>query len=181
VPVPIPLPEPEPEEPEPEPDLCHVLLGLQPGANARWHAPRAPINGHITVHSAAFRLDAGIAPPPGQDTTPDSRLWVTGIGMPTDQAGHVIANRFGGTAIFNAPNGNIFPQNPTANMGYMRIYDGIAAERHAAGCDVCVHIALDYDSPSALRPHTVLYTYLWRSVGRTRFNPPVGPVPLLNP
>ncbi|MBE0625492.1 MAG: DNA/RNA non-specific endonuclease [Burkholderiales bacterium] len=160
------------------------MLGLQPGINDRWHAQRPPIGplGDITVDAAAFRLDAGIAPPRGQGTNTASRLWVRRIGgRQSDQAGHVIARRFGGSRIFNGPDGNLFPQNPTVNMGYMNVFDGIAAEKHREGCDVCVHIALDYGSPSDMRPHTVLYTYLYRSVGATRFNPPIGPVQLPNP
>jgi hypothetical protein len=154
---------------------------LQPGINDRWHRQRAPVAGNTTVDSAAFRLDAGIAPPAGQDTTPASRLWVRAIGLSNDDAGHVIANRFGGTANFNAVNGNIFPQNLSFNRGTMRSLDAVAADRHRAGCDVCVHISLNYDAPSDLRPSAALYTLLYRSAGATRFNPPIGPVQVPNP
>lgn len=181
VPVPVPEPEPDPDEPEQPADLCHALLGLRPGINDRWHAQRPVINGHTTVDAAAFRLDPGVSPPSGQDTTPDSRLWVRTIGHPRDDAGHVIANRFGGRADHNAANGNIFPQNLSFNRGAMRSLDGVSAEKHSQGCDVCVHIALNYDSPNDLRPSDVHYTLLYRSAGATKFNPPIGPITVPNP
>jgi hypothetical protein len=162
-------------------DACQVTLNLDPGMNARWHRQRAPIAGHTTVSSAAFRLDPGINPPVGQDTTPASRQWVRTIGLPKDDAGHVIANRFGGRADFNAPNGNIFPQDLSFNRGTMRSYDSVVAGLHQRGCDVCAHIGLNYDSPGDLRPSSALYTILYRSPGAAQFNPPIGPVQVPNP
>jgi Domain of unknown function (DUF4157) len=162
-------------------DSCKVMLGLDPGMNARWHRQRAPIAGHTTVSSAAFRLDPGINPPVGQDTTPASRQWVRTIGLPKDDAGHVIANRFGGRADFNSPNGNIFPQDLSFNRGTMRSYDSVAAGLHQRGCYVCAHIGLNYDSPTDLRPSSALYTILYRSPGAAQFNPPIGPVQVPNP
>jgi hypothetical protein len=162
-------------------DSCKVMLGLDPGMNARWHHQRVPIAGHTTVSSAAFRLDPGINPPVGQDTTPASRQWVRTIGLPKDDAGHVIANRFGGRADFNSPNGNIFPQDLSFNRGTMRSYDSVVAGLHQRGCDVCAHIGLNYDSPTDLRPSSALYTILYRSPGAAQFNPPIGPVQVPNP
>ena len=155
-------------------DECQNLLNLRPGINDRWHRQRAPIAGHTTVFSAAFRLDQGINPPVGQDTTEASRNWVRNIGLPKDDAGHVIANRFGGRADHNSANGNIFPQDLSFNRGTMRSYDAVAAQLHQSGCDVCVHIGLMYDSPTDLRPSSALYTYLYRSGGATGFNPPIS-------
>jgi hypothetical protein len=162
-------------------DSCKVMLGLDPGMNARWHRQRAPIAGHTTVSSAAFRLDPGINPPVGQDTTPASRQWVRTIGLPKDDAGHVIANRFGGRADFNSPNGNIYPQDLSFNRGTMRSYDSVVAGLHQRGCDVCAHIGLNYDSPTDLRPSSALYTILYRSPGAAQFNPPIGPAQVPNP
>ena len=96
-------------------------------------------------------------------------------------AGHVIANRFGGTADFNGPDGNLFPQHLSFNRGAMRSLDSVAASLHRRNCDVCVHIGLDYDAPTELRPSAALYTILYRSAGATRFNPPIGPVNVPNP
>jgi hypothetical protein len=162
-------------------DRCQEVLNLRPGINDCWHRQRPPIAGHITVSSAAFRLDHGINPPTGQDTTPDSRLWVRTIGLLTDDAGHVIANRFGGTANFNSANGNIFPQNLSFNRGTMRSYDAVVAGLHQHGCDVCAHIGLDYSSSADLRPSRALYTILYRSPGAAQFNPSIGPVQVPNP
>ena len=136
-------------------DACIVMLGLSPGRNDRWWQPRPPIGTNTTVAAAVFRLDAGIQPFAGQDTNPTVRDWARSIGQPDDQAGHVIANRFGGLMTHNGPNGNIFPQDPYYNMGAMRSYDAVAAGRHAAGCDVCVHIGLNYESATALRPSDI--------------------------
>ena len=85
----------------------------------------------------------------------------------------MIANRFGGTNLFNGPDGNIFPQNLTVNRGFMRSLDQVSAGRHAAGCDVCVHLRLEYAADTALRPTGVWYTLLYRSAGATGFNPPI--------
>src|SRR5262249_7275428 len=71
-------------KPKQQVDACQDLFNLTPGINDRWHRQRPAIGGEITVSSAAFRLDQGIDPPPGQDTTVDSRLWVRKIGLPQD-------------------------------------------------------------------------------------------------
>lgn len=155
-------------------DACQRRLGLRPGVNARWHMQRPAINGNTTVLAAAFRLDKGIPPPPGQDTTERSRDWTHAVGRPTDDAGHVIGNRFGGQATFNATAGNIFPQDLSFNRGTMVSYDKVVAQKHAEGCDVCANIGLIYDSDKSLRPSASLYTYFWRSVGAKEFNPPVS-------
>jgi Domain of unknown function (DUF4157)/DNA/RNA non-specific endonuclease len=164
---------------KPKPDLCEKLLGLRPGINDRRLRQRAPSAGQITVSEVAYRLDKGINPPAGQDTTPASRDWVRSIGLPDDDAGHVIGNRFGGRADFNAPRGNIFPQDLSFNRGTMRSYDDRIAELHQRG-DVCALIKLEYESALALRPSNAWYTYIYRSPGATGFNPPIGPVQVPN-
>jgi hypothetical protein len=164
-----------------EPDKCEALWGLPPGmSRGRWHRQRPPIRGQTTVDAAAFRLDPGFDPPAGQDTTEASRDWVRAIGLPKDDAGHVIANRFGGTAIFNSPNGNIFPQDLTHNRGVMVGYDREVAIKHQSGCAVCAHIILDYDSLTPLRPFRAWYMYIYRNPGAAEFSPPVGPVAVPN-
>ncbi|MHB9833310.1 eCIS core domain-containing protein [Paraburkholderia terrae] len=167
-------------KPKPGSDACQDLLNLRPGYDF-WIRPRAPIGGNTTVAAAAFRLEHDINPPSGQDTTPASRLWVRTIGQPTDDAGHVIANRFGGRADFNSPNGNIFPQDLSFNRGTMRSYDAVTAGLHKRGCDVCVHIGLSYASSSDFRPNEAQYTILYRSPGASLFNPPIGPALVPNP
>lgn len=162
------------DDPKSKLDSCQAIMRLVPGINARWHIQRPPISGQTTVLAAAFRLDAGVAPPPGQDTDTPQRDWVHEIGMPKDDAGHVIANRFGGTVDFDSPDGNIFPQDLSFNRGTMRSYDKVMAELHEDGSDVCVNIGLIYDSPNPLRPSAALYTYLYRPAGATAFTPPVS-------
>jgi hypothetical protein len=44
------------------------------------------------------------------------------------------------------------------------------------GCDVCVNIGLMYDSGTALRPYAAMYTYLYRSIGNTGFNPLISAI-----
>jgi hypothetical protein len=144
-------------------DACRDTFGLLPGVHARWHRQRSPIGGHTTVESAAFRLDAGRAPPPGQGTDRRSREWARNIGRPRDDAGHVIARAFGGTRLYNvSPDGNIFPQDLSYNRGRMRVRDGQAAALHDAGCDVCVHVDFEYESAAALRPDIVVHSIMVR-------------------
>jgi hypothetical protein len=100
--------------------------------------------------------------------------------LPLDDAGHVIGNRFGGRADHNAPNGNIFPQDLVVNRGLMNQTDRQSADRHSQGCDVCVHISLQYASPGDLRPSSLVYTRLVRTPGSPQFGPPV-PIPIPNP
>jgi Domain of unknown function (DUF4157)/DNA/RNA non-specific endonuclease len=168
-------------KPKQQKDACKDLLNLSPGINDFWHRQRPAIGGEITVSSAAFRLDRGIDPPPGQDTTVDSRLWVRKIGLPQDDAGHVIANRFGGKADFNSTEGNIFPQDLSFNRGTMRSYDAVVAGLHQRGCDVCTHIGLEYNSPTDLRPSAAVYTIMFRSPGASLFNPALPPGRCPNP
>lgn len=162
------------------PDRCLAVFQLKPKVNDRWSKQRAPINGNITVSDAAFRLDGGVPAPAGQDTTPETRRWVRAIGKPTDDAGHVIANRFGGTVDFNSLKGNIFPQDLSQNRGSMRSLDAVTAEKHQQGGDACVHIVLNYDNATALRPSSVTYTLLYRTAGAKTFNPPI-PATIPNP
>jgi hypothetical protein len=176
-PIPVPRPRPVPDEDDSQPaDMCQVVYGLAPGVHARWHIQRTPIAGETTLSSAAFRLDAGIAPPRGQDTNTATRAWVRRIGYSADDAGHAIANRFGGLRMHNGPNGNIFPQDLSFNRGTMRSYDSVAAGRHDAGCDVCVNLGLNYGASTDLRPSSVTYTLLYRSPGARGFNPPISAV-----
>jgi hypothetical protein len=165
---PGPTVDPLPDLPQ---DRCLLEWGLPPaGSISRWTTVRAPISGNTTVLESAFRLDAGAAPPQGQDTNRECRRWARAIGNSGDDAGHVIANRFGGTVEFNTPNGNIFPQDVKINRGAMRVRDKEAADSHKAGCDVCVRIKLNYETDSALRPGSVTYSLLTRSPGAKSFN-----------
>lgn len=172
---------PATEDPTRRVDACRDLFNLAPGIQARWHNQRMPINGNVTVQAAAFRLDAGTAPPTGQGTTPNSRSWARAIGLPVDDAGHVIGRRFGGTAQHNGASGNIFPQNLSVNRGLMVVRDREAAELHVSGCDVCVHLRLNYNAATDLRPAEVVHTILARRPGTADFTPPSPPRTIPNP
>jgi hypothetical protein len=148
--------------------------------NDRWRQQRPAINGETTVSDAAFRLDAGIAPPAGQDTDQNSRDWVRSIGRADDDAGHVIGHRFGGRNDVNSVDGNLFPQDLSFNRGTMRSFDREVALLHERGSDVCVHIVLEYASPTALRPVRTWYHFLYRSAGAKGFNQVIGPVQVPN-
>ena len=172
---------PNPQPKRQAPDACAALWSLPRGTNARWWVQRPPINGHTTVSMAAFRLDAGVPIPAGQDTTAASRQWARSIGFGNEDAGHVIRKTFGGFATFNqAPDGNIFPQNLSYNRGYMNSFDNVARDAYRAGNDVCVNVVLEYASATDTRPTGVLFTFMIRPRGGV-FTPPIGPARLPNP
>jgi len=188
VPKPAPKPQPDPDE-ELKDDLCYQMWKLVPDKNDFRHIPRPPMgpDNDITVLSGMFRMDPGVPlRKKGPGTNDTVRKWVRKLSRydgrtndADDDAGHVIAKTFGGQLDYNAPNGNLFPQNFAENQDRMRLYDDIAKQKYLEGCPVCVRIDLNY-TPGKLRPHTVLYTMMWRSVGAKKFNPPV-PTPLDNP
>ncbi len=155
-------------------DQCQRMLGLDPaGSTSRWHLQRLPIDGQTTVQTAAFRLDPESAPADGQRPSAGAQRWVqnvVGRSDPPDQAGHVIAKRFGGTTLFNQfPDGNIFPQNPNRNMGRQRVLDGQVAQLHNDGHCVCVFMELVYDSAQDTRPSSVIYAYMSRASATGNF------------
>jgi hypothetical protein len=106
----VPSPDTDKDKRRKKRDTCETLWGLSPGENARIFEQRAPIRGETTVDHVRFRLDRGIPPPRGGATTRGSQEWTRRIGCPSDDAGHVLANRFGGFAFYNNQYGNIFPQ-----------------------------------------------------------------------
>uniref|UniRef100_A0AC34FZU9 Type VII secretion system protein EssD-like domain-containing protein n=1 Tax=Panagrolaimus sp. ES5 TaxID=591445 RepID=A0AC34FZU9_9BILA len=55
----------------------------------------------------------------GKSPTNESRQWVKEVGVEGDQAGHIIAEQFGGSG----DKENIFPQNPEFNMGCWRVIE----------------------------------------------------------
>jgi hypothetical protein len=117
-------------------------------------------------------LDRGIPPPVGGETDEGSRAWVRAIGCPTDDAGHVLAKRFGGFAFYNNPFGNIFPQDLSFNRGHpMRTADETVADLHASGADVCVLIQLSYEPADSLRPTHAAYFTRARMPGLPDFVP----------
>jgi hypothetical protein len=185
VPVPVTPPKKDPKKgpktddpppPLPQPDDCLMRFGLVPGINARRHEQRGAIKGEVTVDRGLFRLDAGIAPPKGTATDGASRAWSRQIGCPPDDAGHVIARRFGGDAQFGSSQGNIYPQDLTFNRGQMSQTDKVIAERHRAGHDVCALIQLSYTPEDSLRPTHAVYAFMTRPPGQARFGPMIPTV-----
>lgn len=155
-------------------DQCLAHWGLTAGANDRAFMQRPPIGpqGDVTISEVRFRLDRGRPPPVGQRTDDPQRAWVRWIGgYSRDQAGHAIAHRFGGRRDYDSPIGNMFPQNPSINMGEMRRPDRTVANLYAARCDVCVRIVLEYQSATAMRPYNVHYLYMSRPQGDDDFGP----------
>jgi len=61
----------------------------------------------------------------GSDTTETTRNWAHSQGLSTDDAGHILANRLGGSGKDPV---NIFPQNPTINRGTYRVFEGKIAD-----------------------------------------------------
>ena len=55
---------------------------------------------------------------------------------------------------------NIFPQHLSINRGMMVVRDWESANEHLRGCDVCVHIGLNYASPGDLRPSDLSYALM---------------------
>lgn len=175
----VPSPDTDQDKKKRKRDTCQTLWGLNPGENARVFEQRAPIRGETTVDHVRFRLDRGIPPPRGGDTTEGSRAWIRRIGCPSDDAGHVLANRFGGFAFYNSQFGNIFPQDLTFNRGQMNRVDEAVAGLHERGADVCVLIQLSYEPADSLRPTHAAYFIRARWPGAFDFVP-VRDIPIRN-
>jgi len=57
----------------------------------------------------------------GSETTDAARTYARSLGLPTDDAGHILANRLGGSGKDPV---NIFPQNLSINRGSWRVFEG---------------------------------------------------------
>jgi RHS repeat-associated protein len=88
----------------------------------------------------------------GTNTNASSRAFARGLGCDTDDAGHAIGNRLGGSG----GKGNIFPQAPNVNRGEFRDFEGDIAEAVKGGSNVIVRVTPQYDE-GATRPHSILY------------------------
>ncbi|WP_412071120.1 DNA/RNA non-specific endonuclease [Pseudomonas fluorescens] len=88
----------------------------------------------------------------GTNTNTSSRGFARNLGCNTDDAGHAIGNRLGGSG----GKGNIFPQAPSVNRGEFRDFEGDIAEAVKGGSNVIVRVTPQYDE-GATRPHSVLY------------------------
>ncbi|MCP6760762.1 MAG: hypothetical protein NHB32_18910 [Fischerella sp. CENA71] len=103
----------------------HRILTVEDFRTPPAAATRAPVNGPViefvrNSDGALSWVHARIRPNhlnTGTDTNQTMRDFARRLGLPTDQAGHVIASRLGGLGTVEW---NIFPQNPNFNMGSYR-------------------------------------------------------------
>jgi len=92
----------------------------------------------------------------GSDTTQTTRDWAHSQGLPNDDAGHILANRLGGSGKDPV---NIFPQNLSVNRGVYRVFEGHIADCVAgtAGVTATLDWTFTYPSSNATRPDGVTY------------------------
>jgi hypothetical protein len=105
----------------------------------------------------------------GTGTTTSSRAQAKGLGLQSDDAGHLIANRLGGPG----GKGYVVPQNLKINRGAFRDFEAGIAREVLQGKDVFVRVVPRYLG-NATRPIEILYQV--RVDGATRSisfpNPP---------
>jgi hypothetical protein len=87
----------------------------------------------------------------GTKTNTASTEYVRAIGKPDDHAGHIIANRLGGSGTEHY---NLFPQNPHINMGTWRtqeetVYKLVKDTQQQAE----IILQFNYETPTATRPN----------------------------
>jgi len=92
----------------------------------------------------------------GSDTTETTRNWAKYQGLPTDDAGHILANRLGGSGKEPV---NIFPQNPTINRGQYRVFEGTIYEciKSSPGITASLTWTFSYAFPNSTRPTGIDY------------------------
>ncbi|MEH6458726.1 RHS repeat-associated core domain-containing protein [Chitinimonas sp. JJ19] len=88
----------------------------------------------------------------GTSTNASSRDHARTLGNSTDDAGHAIGCRLGGSG----GKSNIFPQTPNINRGVFRDFEASIAQQVAAGKNVIVRVVPQYSNGST-RPHSILY------------------------
>jgi hypothetical protein len=72
------------------------------------------------------------------------------VGVTSDQAGHAIADSLGGSG--KLADANLFPVNPTINMGAQNAFEKRIANAINAKKDVCVVLNLQYDERDKVYP-----------------------------
>lgn len=98
----------------------------------------------------------------GTGTTRAARAFARRLGRKSDDAGHAIARRLGGSG--GARSGNIFPQSPHINRGQFRDWERTVAGMVEEHGSVVVRVVPRY-LPGSTRPHQILYQV--RANGRT--------------
>jgi len=92
----------------------------------------------------------------GSDTTQTTRDWAHSQGLPNDDAGHILANRMGGSGKDPV---NIFPQNLSVNRGAYRVFEGHIADcvANTAGVTATLDWTFTYTFSNDTRPNGVTY------------------------
>lgn len=88
----------------------------------------------------------------GTGTNSSSIAQARNLGEPTDDAGHVIARRLGGSGGVD----NVFPQSSAVNRGEFRVFEGRVADLVAKHGQVDISIRFKYRRGET-RPHTIEY------------------------
>lgn len=106
-------------------------------------------NRPTSVNATVNRSDLGT----GTGTNSSSISQARGMGNSTDDAGHLLARRLGGSGGVD----NVFPQNLSVNRGAYRVFEGQVANMAHTHGSVDVSIQFHYHGNST-RPHMITYT-----------------------
>jgi len=105
-----------------------------------------------TVHAVITKANLDT----GSDTTTTTRDWAHSQGLPNDDAGHILANRLGGSGKDPV---NIFPQNLSVNRGTYRVFEGLIADCLVGTPGVIASLdwMFTYLNATTTRPNGVTY------------------------
>jgi len=109
----------------------------------------------LRVSSATSKVDKSYLDT-GSETTDAARTYARSLGLPTDDAGHILANRLGGSGKDPV---NIFPQNLSINRGSWRVFEGRIFDC-LNGTAAKISAALDWTfsySGNGTRPTSIVY------------------------
>lgn len=97
----------------------------------------------------------------GTKTQASSRQHARNLGLSSDEAGHVLANKLGGSGTEKQ---NLVPLHPTTNKKQYHKVEKVIAEavrKHGRGQ---YYLKYMYDSEDDTRPHTIWYSYSYDRV-----------------
>lgn len=100
----------------------------------------------------------------GTRTNKKSIAQARGLGFDTDDAGHIIAKRLGGSGDID----NVFPQDSRINRGQFRLFEAEIADAVKTYGSVDVSIQLEYEN-GGTRPTSIVYSYTTPN-GKTKTN-----------
>jgi len=98
----------------------------------------------------------------GTDTDVTTRDYAHSLGLTTDDAGHILADRLGGSGKDPV---NIFPQSPTINRGVYRIWEARIYDCVNSTLQATLDWVFHYSSPTETRPISVDYCATIKSIG----------------